>query len=358
MTNEKPLKLTLLLQDLEFGGTQRYAVQLLKNIDRTLFDPELWVMRCGKDMLFHLEGSGIPVTYLSESSWVGPKSLANLTKLLITKKPDVLYTLTVVPNIWGRSIARTLGIKTILSGYRSLFPKQHEHLLWRFSDKIICNAEALKRIMVAEHGVPSERIAVIPNSVDLNFFEPDFTERNDKCVLYMGRFVEDKDPLNMVEALIRVAENNDEAQFRLYGNGHLRSEAELLIQQRGFQDRITIKPAISDVRTAMRNAAIFILPSLREASPNVIIEAMAMGLPVIATRVGGIPELVVHGQTGLLVDPANPAELAEAIIELLKNPIGAREMGRRGRERVEKFHTIEYMVARTQEVILQTARNR
>ena len=95
---EKPIRVAVLLQDLEFGGCQRYAVNLLKHIDRELFEPELWVLRNGDDMMPMAQETGTPVVQFSEASWVDPRSLINLLRALIRSRPTILYTLTVVPN--------------------------------------------------------------------------------------------------------------------------------------------------------------------------------------------------------------------------------------------------------------------
>lgn len=354
MPSTEPIRLTVLLQDLEFGGTQRYAIHLLKRINRELFTPELWVLRGGSDMLPAAQATGVNIVHLSRSSWVGPRALTNLARRLCSHRPHILYTLTVVPNIWGRIFGGITRVPVVVSGYRSLFPNQRERWLWSLSDRIICNAHALKEIMIQRYRVPAERIAVVPNAVDTDYFQPGpGPDPSHPTVLSIGRLVDDKDPLNLLEGFRLAAEQLPRAQFAIMGNGALKSELEARIVAHFLDARIRLLPGVPDVRPVMRGAAVFVLASVREASPNVIIEAMAMGLPVVATRVGGIPELVVDGKTGFLVEPGDPKGLADAVITVLADEDRRIEMGRVGRQRAEKFHSLEYMVTETERVFLE-----
>ncbi|AFM24300.1 glycosyltransferase family 4 protein [Desulfomonile tiedjei] len=358
-SHQSPIKLAVLLQDLEFGGTQRYAVHLLKHLDLNVFEPELWVLRGGKDMLPAAQETGIPIHHMSEDSWVTPRALANLAARLLQKRPHILYTLTVVPNIWGRVFGRILRVPVIVSGYRSLLPRQHEQLLWRFSDTIICNAEMLKKVMVQRFSVDPSRIAVIPNAVDTDYFEPDGDGPTKVgSVLFIGRLVAEKDPLNLLEGFRLAAEEVPDATFVIMGNGSLKADVAQRIEAYSLQNRVRLVPAQSDIRPALRNASVFTLPSASEASPNVVIEAMAMGLPIVGTRVGGIPELIEEGRTGLLVNPGDPRGLADALVSLLANPDKARSMGQAGRERAVARHSLNAMVSRTQEVFLEALQRR
>lgn len=354
MPRKRPIPLTVLLQDLEFGGTQRYAIHLLKHMNREIFSPELWVLRGGSDMLAAARDTGVRIVHLSQSSRVGPGALLRLARTLYRSRPQILYTLTVVPNIWGRVFGRMARVPVIVSGYRSLFPNQHEKWLWQLSDRIICNAHVLKQIMIQRYHVAPDRIAVVPNAVDTNYFRPDPTSgAGPPTVLSVGRLVDDKDPLNLVEGFRLAADRFPNARFQIMGNGSLRSQVDACIKACSLESNIRVLPGVPDIRPIMGDASVFVLASVREASPNVIIEAMAMGLPVVATRVGGIPELVMDGETGILVEPGDPKGLADALAVMLSDERRRREMGLAGRRRVEAYHSLEYLVAETERVFLE-----
>lgn len=357
--SNKPITIAVLLQDLEFGGTQQYAIRLLRHLDRTRFLPELWVLRGDDDMAPLAAEAGINVVWLSKSKWVTPLAIAHLAWRLLRQRPQILYTLTVVPNIWGRILGALARVPAVVSGYRSLMPRQQERFLWRLSDKIICNAEVLKEIMIHRFAVAPARIAVIPNAVDAAWFHPEPAAQDPQpTVVFVGRLVAEKDPMNLLEAFQLVAARLPQAQFEIIGNGPFKLEMKARIQSSSLESKIKLLPATADIRPALRRAWVFVLPSASEASPNAIIEAMAMGLPVIATRVGGIPELVVDGITGLLVQPHNPASLAEAIVALLTNEVQRRSMGERSRERILAYHSIQSMVSQTEQVLVEAFHQR
>lgn len=348
-----PIKMALLLEDLEYGGTQRYAIHLLKGLDRQLFSPVLWVLRGGDDLLATALEGGMEVEYLSRSPRVGPRALLRLARRLLTRPPQILYTLTVVPNIWGRLLGRVARVPVIVSGYRSLLPKQHERWLWPLSDHIICNARMLRDVMTRRFSVPQDRIAVVPNGVDTDHFRPEpAPESRGPLVLSIGRLVEEKDPLNLLEGFRLVSERMPEARFEIVGNGPLRPELEARIDRCSLRSRVSLLPGSPDVRQYMNRAGLFVLASAREASPNVIIEAMAMGLPIVATRVGGIPELVEDGRTGVLVEPRDPRALSEAVTAVLCDDTRRRGMGFHGRRRAMALHSMESMVRDTERVLL------
>jgi glycosyltransferase involved in cell wall biosynthesis len=349
-----PIRIAVLLQDLEFGGTQRYAIHLLKFMDREVFSPELWVLRKGDDMISLAAETGVRIVHLSRSSWVSPWALARLAWKLLRLRPDVLYTLTVVPNIWGRIFGRLARVPVIISGYRSLFPKQHERWLWRLANRIICNAGTLKEVMVQRYSVHPDRIAVIPNAVDSAAFQSGRNARApEPTVLYVGRLVKEKDPLNLVDAFRIVAEKVPNARFRMIGNGPLRPEVEARIRASSLDSRVELLPGTSSLMPQLARAWVFALASVMEASPNVILEAMSMGLPVVATRVGGIPELIQDGCTGMLVKPRDPEDLAAALVAVLTDEPKRLAMGEMARQRVLENHTLETMVRRTEQVVME-----
>ena len=354
----QPYKLAVLLQDLEFGGTQRYAVNLLAHLNRDFFAPELWVLRGGEDMVPFATQAGIDIVWMSKSSWVGPVALSRLALTLRRKPPDILYTLTVVPNIWGRVFGSAARIPVIVSGYRSLFPKQHERWLWRLSTRIICNAEALKETMVRRSGVDADRVRVIPNAVDAEQFRPNPSARTvEPTVVYVGRLVEEKDPLNLMEAFRLTAQRIPTAHLDLIGNGPLKPKVEEFLGRYALESKVRLVPGTRDIRPFLDRAWVFVLASAQEASANVVLEAMASGLPVVVTRVGGLPELVEHRENGLLVESGNPHQLADALTSLLEDASRRESMGNRARERVQERHSLQAMVQQTEEVLLEAVKD-
>lgn len=351
----KPIRIVLLLQDLEFGGTQRYAIHLLKNMDRKVFDPHLWVLRGGTDMApLAEEASGSnQVVWLSHDRWVSPRALGNLAYWLMKHRPHVLYTMTVVPNIWGRLFGNMARVPVIVSTYRDLYPQQYERLMWRLSNRIIANAQAVKEAHALRFGVDRERVCVVMNGVDLDFFTPDSSQQApEPTVLFVGRFARIKDPFTLLEAFMLTRGRVPDARLVLLGGGRLKPKILDFVHRHSLEACVSVTNGSRDPRPYFRQAWVLALSSKWEASPNVILEAMASGLPIVAPRVGGIPELVRDGENGILFEKKNAQALSDALVTVLVNESQRREMGRTGRERAIQRHSMERMISETQQVIV------
>ncbi|MFZ0930139.1 MAG: glycosyltransferase [Syntrophobacteraceae bacterium] len=358
MTFEKsyPIKTVLLVQDLEFGGSQRYALHLLEHLDRELFDLELWVLRKGDDMAPMAMATGQKVVYLTRDSRVTPRALSRLYSRLKKERPAILYTISPVPGIWGRLFGRIIGIPVIVSSQRGYRGQQYESLLWFLSDLIIANAEALKKSIVKIHGVDPNRIAVIPNGVDNDYYAPDGRPGDlHPTIVYVGRLVKEKDPLNLLRAFKQVLEKISEARLIVVGDGYLKGRFLRFIESNSLGEYVTHIAGTRDVRPYLSRAWVYALPSRSEGFPNAVLEAMSMGLPVVVPMAGGAAEPVQAGVTGLVVPARDPAALAEALVRILSDAELRNEMGLKGRERAVRHYSLRQIVKLTENALLKTA---
>ena len=288
-----PARVVFLLEDLLYGGTQRQALELARRLDKSRFAVELWVLRRGDDLLPVAKEYGLPVTYLSRAGWVDPKSLLQLGRRLWTDPPDILMLLTVIPNIWGRLLGRLARVPVIVGNCRGgAAPwRQHERVLWPLAHHILCNSQILKDFLVSRYGLPPARLSVVPNGVDTDFFKPGNNGRpkGPQVVLSVARLVPDKDHVTLLAAFSRLAGQHPEAELWLVGNGPRREVLKQQARDLSIAGQVKFLPATNDIRQLYHQADIFVLSSVNEALPNVILEAMAAGLPVVATRVGGAP---------------------------------------------------------------------
>jgi glycosyltransferase involved in cell wall biosynthesis len=220
------------------------------------------------------------------------------------------------------------------------------------STRIVCNATALEEILVRKHGVDRQRIAVIPNGVDVDYFQPRPEMRSSQpTIIFAGRLVDQKDPLNLLKGFRMVTEKLPEARLIVLGNGHLQDAMQAFIRSNGLQSRVSLLPGICDIRSHLRRAWVFALPSRYEGLPNAVLEAMAVGLPVVATSVGGVPEILRDGQTGLLVEPEDPVGLARALTGLLQNQSRREAMGEKARKTAARVHSLDKMVSEAERLI-------
>jgi glycosyltransferase involved in cell wall biosynthesis len=344
----------MLLQELKFGGTQRQALELARRLDSDRFRVEVWLMMRGDDFVPLARDWGIPLLWLGRGSWVGPGSLGNLWRRLVRGGVDVLLCLDVVPNIWGRILGRLAGVPLIIGNVREQTAhRQHERWLWPLAHHILCNNLALKEHLHRNCKIPPDRVSWIPNGVDADFFQPGpgLTGCKPAQVLNVARIHPDKDHGTLLRAFGLVAARHPEAELWLVGQGPRRRAVKNLIGRYGLNGRVRWFAGETDLRPFYQGATVLALSSRTEALPNVVLEAMASGLPVVATRVGGVPEAVVAGETGLLVPPGDAWALAAALSRLLSDPETRRAFGRAGRERVIREFSMAAMVRRHQELL-------
>lgn len=213
-------------------------------------------------------------------------------------------------------------------------------------------------------GIPGHRVAQIYNGVDATRFQPapsrqpipgsPFNGPNYWLIGTAGRMQTVKDQTNLAQAFVLAIQQAPRLRSRLrlimVGDGPLRQASQAILDAAGMADQAWLPGERQDVPDVMRGLDCFVLPSIAEGVSNTILEAMASGLPVIATAVGGNPELVVEGESGLLMPPSDPAQLAAALIELADDPERARTMGKHGRQLVESNYSMGAMVRHYQQL--------
>jgi glycosyltransferase involved in cell wall biosynthesis len=222
------------------------------------------------------------------------------------------------------------------------------------SDRVVAVSGDSAHIACTVERAPARKVLVIRNGVDLVEFPERPRRRANRGfrainVAGLNGAKGQADLLRAVRAVVDV-----EPSFRLdfVGDGPLRNELTSLRDELGLAEHVRFLGLRDDVREQLAAADAFVLASVSEGLSISLLEAMAAGLPTIATRVGGNPEVVVHGRTGLLVPPRSPASLAEALLELIRDPERARHMGQAGRRRAEESFDVRRVVNTYEELYL------
>jgi len=234
----------------------------------------------------------------------------------------------------------------------------------RIAQLVICLSRSMEQF-ARKCGVPAERIQLIPNGVDTDSFSPDPRLRGqtrrelglseDHFVLVLvGRIAGGKGHKYVVEALSQVLGRLPNTVLLIVGKGNLEQEVHEQTASLGLESQVKMLGFHPDPRPYYAAADVVLVPShWREAAATVNIEAQAMGVPVIASRDGGLPEYIAEGETGLLVPPADAQSLAEAIIFLSESPQRRAAIGRAGRQHVVNLYSIEKMIDQYEEVLLE-----
>jgi len=375
-STSRPLRTVLLVEELGFGGTQRHAVLLAPRLDRAHFDPEVWTLAADLTLGGALASRGIPVRPLTARPVYHVTALVNLARALRRSPPDILVTCTAIPNIWGRLLGRAARIPLIVGNCRDVTPwRQHERWLWRLADHVICNSASVERILIDRYRVPPARVSVIRNGIDLERIDEAgaMAEHAESLlsglgapvpaapplvVLSVGRLVRSKDYPTLLAAFRQVAARVSDVELWIVGDGPQRRYLAGLADRPSAGRRVRLLGARSDVPRLLRHAALVVSSSRAEGAPNALLEAMAARVPVVATAVGGVPEIVRDGVDGRLVPAGDVTALASAMIDLLEDGDTARRLGASARSRVEQDFTAERMADATCALLVRLARER
>lgn len=278
------------------------------------------------------------------------QALIRLVRLFRHERPAVIHTHTSKAGALGRLAGALAGIKTIVHTphghvYYGHFSRpvsrlflRIERRLARWTTRLIALTEAERDEHLAWGVGTREQFAVVPSGIDLSRFQslvgvrrpvpPGLPVKPDAVVVgSVGWLTDVKGHRYLIEALALVRAEIPNLHLLLVGSGDRRRGLEGLVAQRGLADAVTFAGERQDVPDCLAALDVFVLPSLNEGMGRALIEAMAAGRPVIASRVGGVPALIEERRNGLLVPPADPAALARALRELLERPQWAKELG-------------------------------
>lgn len=356
-----PKRLVLLLQDLLYGGSQRHALELARRIDRKRYAPEFWMLSAGADFAPAAQEALVPMRWLSDKRTVTPGAILALRRELARARPDILMPLTAVPNIWGRLLGRLAGVPMVVATCRGggNIKRQHERFLARLAHHHITNTRALKNALLSL-GRRGDQVSVIQNGVDTDYFTPDPDGFGPvrKVALCVARFVEDKDHLTLLRAFDMAWAQVPEAELWLVGDGPLKARVEFSARRLASARQIKVFPGGADLRPFYRQAKVLVLSSVREGLPNVVLEGMASGVPVVATAVGGIPEVVEDKRTGFLSPAKDESGLAMSLIRLLSDENLRSRMGQEARNVTEREFSMSAMVGRHEALFGKLAESR
>jgi glycosyltransferase involved in cell wall biosynthesis len=251
-----------------------------------------------------------------------------------------------------------LGSVRDLGGRYALPSMAYERTLGRAvlagSARVVAVSEAVRR-HVSGLGAGAKTVT-IPNGVDAALFSPGLRDSSRVRALFVGRLVFNKGPQFLLAALPEVLQRFPGTEIVIVGDGPMRADLEATVKRMGLERNVAFLGERDDVAAILKQGDILVRPSLLEGLPLAVLEGMASGLAVIATRVGGTPELIEHGRTGLLIDPGQPQQLADALLQLLANPTGRAEMGRMAREHIESSYDWDRNAEQTLVIYAQSSR--
>jgi glycosyltransferase involved in cell wall biosynthesis len=328
-----PSPVLLMVRALGIGGTERQLTETARFLDRDRFTPHVACLISDGLRKAEIEQAGVELFTLPVSSFLRPSVLLGalqLAALIRRHKIQLVHTFDVPMNLFGVLPARLAGTPVVLSSqraHRELIPAASRRLLRlidRVVDGVVVNCEAMREHLQVDEGVPASRIHVCRNGIDTNIYHPAPVQRpsflnSGVTIGVVCALRPEKGLGTLVDAFARVEREFRDVKLVIVGSGPEEEPLKARVGALGIGGSVHFEPATRDVAQWMGSIDIFVLPSLSEALSNSLMEAMACGCCPVASRVGGNPELVIPGSTGLLFEAGKAEDLAAQLRLLIQN---------------------------------------
>jgi glycosyltransferase involved in cell wall biosynthesis len=350
-----------LVTSTNIGGTERSLLEICRRLDRSRYHPTVVSLKREGPVAPMIRESGVEVLSLGmreSADWLSSLEFGfgvlRLPRLVRGKRFDIAHSFLYRANILARLAAPRCGIAKIVNSVRvtadeesPLMKTLDRHTVHR-ADRVCFLSEALARTAGERLGIPADHVSILPNSIDTSaagraLEEAAATARAgfdlshaDLVIATVGRLHRQKGLDTLLEAFRPLALEHPRGHLLLAGEGPERLALEGKARALGIADRVSFIGSVEAPWKVLSAADIFVLPSLYEGMPNALLEAMAASLPVVATTVGAVPEMLENGREGILVPPGEPQALTAALERLAWSADLRSVMGRRGFERVKR----------------------
>jgi len=359
------------IQHLIIGGLENGLVNIINRTPPERMRHAVICLSHFSDFRERVRNPAVPIVSLGKRQGKDPANLLKLWRTLRALRPAIVHSRNLA-TIDCAPISRLAGVGAHVHGEHGwdvldLHGHDRKYRRYRrwmrpFVTRYVAVSRDIERWLASSIGVAPSRIVQIYNGVDTSRFTPassgdpvvadlPFERRDDLMIVgTVGRMERVKDPLTLARAFVQLVRESEDLRRRvrlmMIGTGALRAEVQQVLAEGGVENLAWLPGARNDVPETLRAMDLFVLPSLNEGISNTILEAMATGLPVVATAVGGNGELIVPGQTGELVPPNDPEAMAAALRTLLCDPARLRAQGVAARARAEQLFGLDSMVER------------
>jgi len=359
MAAPERIRIVHVLDNLNTGGTELNAVRTAELLDRDRFEVEFVCLQPDGPLRQRLDSATIPVTGIRLTSFRGPgalRAIMELRSLVRDRRVDVVHAHDPYANVLAAPAVRLAGRGAVIVSQRwwrdvhAPLVRAANRMAYRFAHRVLANSPSVGELVVREEGVPRKRLVVIPNFVDDAAFAPLSEARRAELRSRVGLAPDDvaigivanlypvKDHATLVRAAARVLERFPRARFAFVGEGGERAAIAAQASSLGIADRVLLPGRISHEAGLPGIFDVAVLTSVEEGFPNFVVEAMAAKRPVVATRVGGIPDAVVDGETGFLAVVGDDEAIAAALVRLLAEPDLRARMGEAGSTRARSLY--------------------
>jgi glycosyltransferase involved in cell wall biosynthesis len=327
------------------GGGELFLVDLASFLDPDRVRCEIFCLGPGGRPAQLAEARSLALRRFPKRTRAGPVMFLRLTRALAHGRPDVVHLHGDAGLRWGLPAARLAGLGRIVAlSYRDRPDTRRKEALarrlFRLAPTVVAGSADVQRYLIDVVGIAPERTRVIPCGIDPEPFRAvrRRTSGASRVVLLsVGRLVEAKGHAILLHALRRLVDCGLEVELHIVGDGPLRGDLERLVARLELGGRVRFFGAVLPPVGALGEADVFVFPSLVEPQGLAVLEAMAAGVPVVASRAGGIPEMIEHARDGILVEPGDASALAAALADVLADPSLRARLTDGAARRVEEF---------------------
>jgi len=361
----KRIKILQITHDLAIGGLQKVVVNICRAIDRDKFDVSVLCLRDIGAFAPELESLGIRVLYIPQKeNGTDYFSFLKVARILKEEKFDVIHTHNTQPFIDGTIGAVLAGVKTIIhTDHARVFPDKRrymfaEWLMSKFAYKVVGVSEHTSSNLIKYEKISSKKVITIPNGVDGSVYNVNVDKvkkkkeigiEGDGPVIGLGvRLAKQKGINYLLQAMPEIIKNYPNITLVIAGSGEIENDLKNEAVNLGIQENTIFAGPRLDMPELLKIFDLYILPSLWEGLPMVLIESMAAGCPVVATNVGGNYMAIEHGKNGSLIEPKNPALLSSEIIKLLQDNELRERYVRKGYETFKSKFSVKIMTEKYQ----------
>lgn len=364
-----PLRVLYVMEGFDAGGAERRFVRMARNLDRHRFDLRVAALRMGGPLEGEMRDCAVPIVALERKGRLDVTPIVRLRHYLRAEGIEVVHGMHWLSNLTAVAAATTLPRVAVVGSTVGMvytasrggrYRLALDRLLWRRLDRMLVNTASLRDYLL-ERGFPKERLAIIPNGVDIPDRESVADARR-QARAWLGidadapvagivaRLTPVKDHTTFLRAARLVLDSVPNARFVVAGDGPERAALEALAAELHMGDSVLFTGYVRSSDLVLPAFDVSVLTSRHEGMPNALLEAGAWGVPQVATAVGGVPEVVLDGQTGLLVPVGDVRTLAEQMQALLTDRVRARNLGLSSREHVMAGFSTGAMVRQYEQV--------
>ncbi len=365
-----PVRVLQLTSSLGFYGAEQMIMTLITALDSESFDVRLAALEkkrvSSNAIVSTARAAGFDAVTLPCRGWLDWGAIQELKSLVEEQRIEILHCHEPKSRLYGAVVSRMTGVPMVATHHNWTGQNLRTRLVELIDAAVLhsCQrvvavsgsvAESMRRVLIS-----SSRIEVIPNGIDLSVFKDSQQNSELRASLgippgvpvigAVGRLDIQKAHERLIEAARKLTDAGQDAIYLIVGEGVERPRLESLVRNLGLSDRVLLPGYRSDIKPFLAIMDLFVLPSRREGTPMALLEAMAMRKPVVATAVGGVPDVLTDGIDGIMLPESGVGGLSDALLRLLRDPALARQMARSGRRRVENEFSSRRMASRYEDI--------